>query len=289
MFSNKPRIIVTGANGFVGKYLVSYFISSGYQVFEVTRVLGEITEPSTWSNLPQADVVIHLAAKSFVPDSWSDISGFINCNLFGTIEALNYCKSRNAKLVYVSSYLYGNPQKLPISESDELSVNNPYALTKKLAEEACQFYAKSFGVPVTILRPFNVYGTGQSDQFLIPSLISQVSKKNEIFVKDLEPKRDYLYIDDLITAIAKAVRHEGNFDIFNIGSGISYSVKELIDIIQNCAGTNFSVFSESSRRKNEIMDTVADISHANESLNWHPVWTLEKGIKRMIDNYNSFP
>uniref|UniRef100_UPI0040473D8B NAD-dependent epimerase/dehydratase family protein n=1 Tax=Algoriphagus sp. TaxID=1872435 RepID=UPI0040473D8B len=283
------QIIVTGANGFVGKYLVSNLISSGYQVFEVTRVLGEITEPSTWSSLPQADVVIHLAAKSFVPDSWSDISGFISCNLLGTIEALNYCKSRNAKLVYVSSYLYGNPQKLPISETDELSVNNPYALTKKLAEDSCEFYAKSFGIPVTILRPFNVYGTGQSDQFLIPSLIYQVSKKNKIFVKDLEPKRDYLYIDDLITAISKAVMYEGNFDVFNVGSGISYSVKELIDVIQSCAGTNLPVFSESSRRKNEIMDTVADICHAKESLNWHPEWTLEEGIKRMIDNYNYLP
>ena len=278
------RIIVTGAKGFVGKYLVIKLASAGYQVFEVTRELGDITESSTWNNLPQADVVIHLAAKSFVPDSWTDISGFMSCNLGGTIGALNYCKSRNAKLVYVSSYLYGNPKKLPITESDELSVNNPYALTKKLAEESCQFYAESFGVPVTILRPFNVYGTGQSDQFLIPSLINQVSAKKEIHVKDLEPKRDYLYVDDLTSAITQAVSYQGNFDIFNVGSGISYSVKELIDIIQRCAGTDLPVFSESARRKNEIMDTVADISHAKEVLKWQPVWSLEDGIKRMIDN-----
>jgi nucleoside-diphosphate-sugar epimerase len=281
------RIIVTGAKGFVGKYLVSKLDTAGYQVFEVGRELGDITEPSTWNSLPNADVVVHLAAKSFVPDSWTDISGFISCNLAGTIEALNYCKSRSSKLVYVSSYLYGNPQKLPISESDALSVNNPYALTKKLAEESCQFYAESFGIPVIILRPFNVYGTGQSDQFLIPSLINQVSAKKEIYVKDLEPKRDYLYIDDLTTAITQAVSYQGNFNIFNVGSGISYSVKELIDIIQRFAGTDLPVFSESARRKNEIMDTVADISHAKELLNWQPEWTLEEGIKRMIDNYNN--
>lgn len=278
------RIIVTGAKGFVGHHLVEKLVNLDYDVLGVTRDLGDITSQSTWDKLPQADVVIHLAAKSFVPDSWTDISGFINCNLGGTIEALNYCKLRNAKLVYISSYLYGNPIKLPITEGDKLSVNNPYALTKKLAEESCQFYAESFGVPVAILRPFNVYGTGQSDQFLIPSLISQVSTKKEIYVKDLEPKRDYLYVDDLIKAIVKAVNYQGKFDIFNIGSGISCSVKELIDIIQSCAGTDLPVFSESARRKNEIMDTIADISHAKEVLKWQPERSLEDGIRLIINN-----
>jgi nucleoside-diphosphate-sugar epimerase len=129
-----------------------------------------------------------------------------------------------------------------------------------------------------------VYGTGQSDQFLIPSLISQVSTKKEIYVKDLEPKRDYLYVDDLIKAIVKAVNYQGKFDIFNIGSGISCSVKELIDIIQSCAGTDLPVFSESARRKNEIMDTIADISHAKEVLKWQPERSLEDGIRLIINN-----
>jgi nucleoside-diphosphate-sugar epimerase len=250
----------------------------------VTRTFGEITETSTWNSLPKADVVIHLAAKSFVPDSWSNISGFISCNLGGTIEALNYCKLRNSKLVYISSYLYGNPKKLPITESDELSVNNPYALTKKLAEESCKFYAENFGVPVTILRPFNVYGVGQLDHFLIPSLIKQVRNQSEIHVKDLVPKRDYLYIEDLTSAITKAIIYQTNFDVFNIGSGVSFSVKDLIDLIQHSAGTNHPVYSESSRRKNEIMDTIADISHAKELLNWQPLWSLKDGIKQMINN-----
>jgi GDP-4-dehydro-6-deoxy-D-mannose reductase len=284
-FINMIRIIVTGATGFIGKHLVNKLKDAGYHVFEVTRLLGEITETSTWNSLPQADVVIHLAAKSFVPDSWNDVSGFLSCNLGGTIEALNYCKLKKAKLVYVSSYLYGNPKKLPITESDKLSANNPYALTKKLAEESCQFYAENFGVPITILRPFNVYGAGQSDHFLIPSLIKQVKNQNEIHVKDLVPKRDYLYIEDLTSAILKAIIYQTNYDVFNIGSGISHSVKDLIAIIQRCEKTDFPVFSESSRRKNEIMDTVADISHAKEFLNWQPAYFLEEGIKRMIRIY----
>jgi nucleoside-diphosphate-sugar epimerase len=280
------RVIVTGANGFVGKHLVKKLRVTGYQVFEVTRDLGEITETSTWNNLPTADVVVHLAAKSFVPDSWADISGFLSCNLGGTIEALNYCKSKNSKLVYVSSYLYGNPDKLPITESHELSVNNPYALTKKLAEQSCQFYAENFGVPVTILRPFNVYGMGQANHFLIPSLIKQVKTQNEIHVKDLEPKRDYIYIEDLTSAIIKAILYQTNFDVFNVGSGISYSVKDIIDLIQISAVTNHPVFSETTRRKNEIMDSIADISHAKKLLLWQPVWSLKEGITHIINKYS---
>jgi GDP-4-dehydro-6-deoxy-D-mannose reductase len=278
------RIIVTGATGFVGRHLVKNLIDTGYQVIEVSRSFGDITEASTWNRLPQADVVIHLAAKSFVPDSWTNISEFMSCNLGGTIEALNYCKLRNSKLVYLSSYLYGNPKKLPIKEGDELSVNNPYALTKKLAEESCQFYAENFSIPVTILRPFNVYGDGQSDHFLIPSLIKQIATQSEIHVKDLVPKRDYLYIEDLISAIMKAITYQSNFDVFNIGSGVSHSVKNLIDLIQHSAGTNHPVYSDSSRRKNEIMDTIADISFAKELLHWQPLWSIENGIKQMINN-----
>ena len=277
------RIIVTGAAGFVGKHLVKKLKDTGYEVIEVTRKYGDITEAITWNSLPNADVVVHLAAKSFVPDSWTNISEFLSCNLGGTVEALNYCKSRNSKLVYVSSYLYGNPKNLPITESEELSVNNPYALTKKMAEEACQFYADNLGIPVTILRPFNVYGVGQSDQFLIPSLIKQITTQNEVHVKDIVPKRDYLYIEDLTSAIAKAIIYQASFDIFNIGSGLSHSVKDLIDIIQYTAGTSHPVYSESSRRKNEIMDTIADISHAKKLLNWEPLWSLNDGIKETLN------
>lgn len=278
------RIIVTGAAGFVGKHLVKKLKKSGYDVAEVTRKHGEITKAITWNSLPQAEVVIHLAAKSFVPDSWASISEFLHCNLGGTIEALNYCKSKKSKLVYLSSYLYGDPKSLPIKESDELSVNNPYALTKKMAEEACLFYSENLGVPVTILRPFNVYGVGQSDQFLIPSLMKQIASQSEIHVKDIVPKRDYLYIEDLTSAIEKAISYQSNFDIFNIGSGVSHSVKDIIDIIQDAAGTCHPVYSESSRRKNEIMDTIADISHAKKSLNWEPVWSLKEGIKETLNH-----
>ena len=278
------KILITGAGGFIGRHLVKKVKTLGHETIEVTRQYGDITEKGTWEKLPSAEVVIHLAAKSFVPDSWTDIAGFVQCNVSGTIEALNYCKLQGAHLIYLSSYLYGNPQFLPIPETAELTVNNPYALTKKMAEEMCQFYSESFGVAVTILRPFNVYGLGQSPQFLIPSLINQAISQPEIRVKDLDPRRDYLYVNDLIQAIIQSIDYKEKFDIFNIGSGNSYSVRELIKIIQNHAKTDLPVVSDSERRRNEIMDTVADISKAQKKLFWKPLWSLSEGIQDVLTN-----
>ena len=277
-------VLVTGANGFIGSHLVKHLRSFGHLVFETTRKNGDIKKAETWNAFPKVDVVIHLAARSFVPDSWNDIVGFMNCNLTGVIEALNYCKNNNAHLVYLSSYLYGNPLTLPITEAAVISVNNPYALTKKLAEDTCRFYSESFGTKVTILRPFNIFGVGQSQQFLIPYLISQIKSKTELHVKDLEPRRDYLYIDDLVEAIRLTLSYDKVFDIFNIGSGYSYSVQDLINLIQNHSSKNLPVFSDSERRKNEIMDTVADIRKAKEKLGWHPVWNMSDGIKALLDS-----
>jgi nucleoside-diphosphate-sugar epimerase len=284
---DRKKILVTGATGFIGTHLVNFLQNRQYMVIPVNSSHGDVTRWSTWEQFPVADVVVHLAARSFVPDSWTDISGFMRCNLVGTVKALNYCKLHKARLVYLSSYLYGNPASLPINENAELAVNNPYSFSKKLAEEACEFYASSFGVPVTILRPFNVYGNGQSMQFLIPSLINQVKRGENIHVKDLEPKRDYVHVDDLVAAVEKAINYPEKFDVFNIGFGVSYSVSELIRIIQDHAHTNLPVTSDAERRKNEIMDTVADVTKAGKYLQWHPQLSLSDGIKAIMVTDNA--
>jgi len=272
-------ILLTGANGFVGKHLAPALRLMGHEVFEANSRSGDIEEESTWSKFPAADVVINLAGKTFVPDSWADPKSFIKCNLLGTIEALNYCKRHNARMIFLSSYLYGNPKSLPIPENATLIATNPYALSKKLAEEACQFYSDSFGIDVTILRPFNVYGPDQSSIFLIPSIIRQVLAGTEIKVQDLEPRRDYIFISDLVDAIIKAVRPLKGVNIFNIGTSKSYSVAEVIQVIQNIYKTDLLIVSHSERRTNEIMNTVADISYASKKLGWQPKIDLETGLQ----------
>ena len=277
------KIIVTGANGFIGRNLAPQLCNAGYKVFSVDIESGDVTEDSTWLKFPQAEVVIHLAGKTFVPDSWAEPAAFIKCNLLGTVAALNYCIKHHARLILLSSYMYGNPEVLPIPETAPLVANNPYALSKKLAEETCQFYSDCFvDINITILRPFNVYGPEQPENFLIPSIIHQVNTGQIIQVKDLEPKRDYVYVGDVVQAIIKAVHGPQRFNVFNIGSGTSYSVGELIKIIQSLKGTNLSVQSSSERRKDEIMDTVADITLARKQLGWMPQFTLHQGLQKCL-------
>jgi nucleoside-diphosphate-sugar epimerase len=255
-----------------------------HAVIEADSRSGDVADQSTWRALPTADIVVHLAGRSFVPDSWTQPTEFIRTNALGTIGALDYARERQARVVFLSSYLYGHPQTVPIPETAPLVATNPYALSKKLAEDACRFYAESFGVSVTVLRPFNVYGPGQSEEFLIPSIIRQIMAGGPIRVRDLEPKRDYVYVTDVVRSIVKAVDHANTFRVLNIGSGTSHSVRELIDMIQTVWGTQLPVLCEGKRRKDEVMDTVADISEAQRHLHWSPEWTLSRGVANLRVN-----
>lgn len=277
------KILLTGSTGFVGKNLLPKLINLGYDVIQLSSKDGDIAKEETWINLPQTEIVIHLASKTSVPESWTKSYDYINCNLMGTVNALNYCKQHNSKLIFISSYLYGNPDQLPINENALLKPTNPYALSKLLCEQACEYYSKSENIETVILRPFNIFGPGQSDNYLIQFIISQLQTSNIIKVKDLIPKRDYIYIDDFTDAIVKSLTLNSNFNIFNIGSGQSYSVKEVIDIIQKLLNTDASVESENERRKNEIMDTIADISMANKILNWSPKISFIEGIQNILN------
>jgi GDP-4-dehydro-6-deoxy-D-mannose reductase len=277
------KILVSGATGFVGSALTGKLRDrESCEVFSLTSSNGDIAEAQTWRSLPAADVVIHLAAKTFVPDSWKDPTAFLRTNFIGTTQALDYCRTHKARLVFLSSYLYGNPARLPIDEQAAVSATNPYALSKKLAEEACRFYAENFGVAVTILRVFNLYGGGQGGKFLIPSIVSQVLDGRAIQVKDLAPKRDFLFIDDLVEAIVCAIDQPQAFEIFNIASGTSHSVREVIDIVMRIAQRTVPVHSEEVRRQNEIMDTQGDITKARRMLSWVPRWTLEAGVAEIL-------
>lgn len=282
------KILVTGASGFIGTHLVPKLRADRHDVIEVNSAAGDVSEKATWSSLQCAEVVVHLAGKTFVPDSWKDPAGFLKTNLYGTVGALDYCRQYRARLVFLSSYLYGNPEKLPIPESAPLKANNPYAFSKKLAEEACEFYANHFGIKTTILRPFNVYGPGQAESFLIPSIIHQVTADGIIRVKDLEPRRDYIYIDDLVDAITKTVDLDPPFNILNVGTGVSYSVAEIIDLIQKIKGTTGVVQSVGERRPEEVMDTKADITKISEVLKWTPKWSLRSGLEKILREAHVF-
>lgn len=278
-------ILVTGARGFIGSALTNKLVNRGYEICAVNSENGGVTNPEVFAGLLRQDMshVFHLAAKIFVPKSWEFPDLFFMTNVAGTQNVLEFCRKKGVALTYVSSYLYGRPEQLPIKENSTLRPNNPYAQSKYMAEQLCSFYAREFGLQVTILRPFNVYGIGQDKNFLIPSIVHQTFYEEAIHVKTLSPKRDYIYLDDIVEALICAMNFTNNTgSIFNIGSGLSVSVQEVVDIIQEVAETNKPVVSEETTRKGEIEDVIADISKASSELNWHPRFSLHDGIRQIV-------
>lgn len=280
----KKNVIVTGATGFIGKALCEQLEKQNYNVIPVSTLDGDIANTSVLAKYHGNNVihVFHLAGLTFVPASWEKPDEFIKTNVLGTTSALEFCRLNNAGMTLVSAYLYGADVINPISEDTVPAPNNPYALSKKMAEDVCKFYAEYYHVNCSILRPFNVYGTGQGEHFLIPSIISQIKEGNEVKVKDLEPKRDYIHINDLVECLSQTIRLKG-FAILNVGSGKSYSVKEVINLLMKVCGVNLPVHSENNVRRNEISDTIADISRANLILGWQPKINLEQGLRLILD------
>ena len=277
------RIVVTGSDGFVGKQLISRLTKDGVDVIELDVNSGfDITNFTQISSIKKFDVLVHLASKTFIPDSFKYPHDFYQSNFIGTLNVLELCRRNNAKFIYTSSYVYGSPEYLPINEKHPIKAYNPYAQTKIINEKMCEGYNRDFNVPIIILRPFNIYGPGQNDNFLIPSIIKQ-AKSGIVNLKDSRPKRDFVYIDDVIDAYIKSIFFSGtSFQVFNIGSGISYSVKEIVNIIKKSKLPSFDVLYSGEQRKNEILDTVADVSKSKRLLNWKPKKSLEEGIMKIV-------
>lgn len=278
-------IVVTGGSGFVGSFLCSKLKGLGARVFVLSRRDGDICKKGYFKSFQKTkiDYLFHLAGKTFVPESWDNPNSFFNINTIGALNVLEFCRKKNIYLTVVSSYIYGIPGKLPINENSEISPSNPYALSKYFSEQLCHFYAEKFGLGCTLIRPFNIYGPRQNNQFLIPILINQILHSPEIRVKDLTPKRDFLYIKDLIDCLVLTMRDVNGVDIYNVGSGYSLSVKEIISKIQNVAQTDKKVLTERRSRENEIPDTVADIKKLKKDFNWTPNYSFERGIEEILN------
>lgn len=277
------KIAITGSCGFIGSHLFKRLAVTGTHVIEIDITKGiDVSDWHQLDNVGDFDLLFHLAAKSYVPDSYESPRSFYYLNVAGTLNALELCRIRKARMVYISSYVYGRPKYLPIDEEHPVSAFNPYAQTKIIAEQLCQAYNRDFNLPVVIIRPFNIYGPGQNENFLIPTVITQ-AKTGKVVLKDPRPKRDFLFIDDFIELLIKLIDYDKkDCACFNAGSSKSVSVKELVDIINDISNIKFDVEFEDQQRKNEILDTVANISKARKILGWQPKINIRQGLKTLI-------
>ena len=230
------------------------------------------------------EVIVHLANRSFVPDSYSDPRSFYQTNVLTTLNLLELCRLSGARLIYLSSYVYGRPEYFPIDELHPPKPFNPYAQSKLMCEALCEGYSRDFAVPVVIFRPFNIYGPGQNKNFLIPAIIDQL-KTGRVTIKDERPRRDYLHVEDLAEGILKALAYvpESGLEIFNMGYGRSHSVKEVVDLVTGSYPGEVGYVCLNEQRPFEVLDTVASVAKAETMLGWKPKIDLPAGLAGLLD------
>jgi len=280
------KILITGGNGFIGKNAQKYLVGKGYNVEAPPSDELNILKQEDWEKWEGKEIshVLHLAGKTFVPDSWAEPEDFFQTNVMGALQAIRFCRKAQVGMTYISAYIYGQPQTIPLPETAEVKPDNPYAKSKHMGEELCEFFSGNFGMDITVLRLFNVYGPGQKKNFLIPYVLSQALDSGDIIVvQDEKPKRDFVYINDVCHAMELSIQNTSGFHIFNVGSGVSFSVREIIDKVQEAAHTEKRVYSYKNKRKNELDDVIADIRKIKKEWGWEPQMTLDAGIHQCVE------
>lgn len=282
-FHSGERVVVTGAGGFLGRSLVARLRLEGVDVVPLGRATGFSL---LQDEMPLAGVshVFHLAGETGVVEAWEDPARFHLVNSHGTVRILDQCRRAGCSVTYVGAYIYGIPQHLPIGEDHPVSPNNPYAFSKWLAEQACEWYSATYAMAITALRLFNVYGAGQSDRFLVTRVIEQVLDPDvpAIELMDLAPRRDYLFVDDAVEALLRS-RPGNGYQVFNVGSGSSHSVSEVVNEVMQLTGITKPVVDMKMARSSEIPDVRADCSRINAACGWAPRFDLRSGIHAMLE------
>lgn len=275
------RVIVTGASGFLGSHLVERLQGCAVEVIPLGRAQGFdlLTDRMPMDGVSH---VFHLAGETGVMDAWSDPSRYHLVNAHGTVRVLEACREAKASITYVGAYIYGIPRKLPIDETHPVHPNNPYAFSKRMGEEACRWYAEQYNMAITAIRLFNVYGPGQSDRFLVSRIVEQLldPSVDRLELMDLAPRRDYLFIDDAIDAFLASMPGAG-FHVFNVGSGVSHSVGDVVSTAMRELDVSKPVVDRGQVRPNEIPDVVADFGRIQAFCGWKPRIDLKTGIRMM--------
>ena len=280
--SKKP-ILITGHTGFLGTAIRRQFERSGIRWVGASRANGfDLSRSDALDAVEPARCVVHMAARVAVMDSWTRPADFHRINFCTTLTALDFARRCNAPFVYLSSYMYGVAKTEKIDEDHPIDMRNPYAWSKREGEILAESYARMFGIPVIVLRLFNVFGPGQGAHQLMPSVLTQALNGDEIEVDDVDVVRDWLWSGDFADAIAAVVdRPPPGFSTFNLGTSVATSVGDLVDAAMAILGPR-RVISRAEGRPNEIPSAVCDNCRFVETFGWRPQTTIMDGMKALI-------
>jgi NAD dependent epimerase/dehydratase len=312
--SNHPwrgrTVLVTGAGGFIGSHLVERLVELGADVRALVRytstghagwldsssvrsdvdvVLGDIRDfDSVQSAMRDRDVVFHLAALIGIPYSYRAAQSYVRTNIEGTLNVLQAARDLATERVVCTSTseVYGNARYVPINEEHPLQGQSPYSASKIGADKIAESYYLSFGLPVSIVRPFNTYGPRQSTRAVIPTIITQALSGSEVRVGSLSPTRDFNYVTDTVEGfLCAASEPQAIGKTINFGSGVEISIGDLARLIGRLLGKDLTLVSEEQRvrpENSEVERLCADSSLAQQLLGWRPRVSLEEGLRQTI-------
>lgn len=253
---------------------------------------GDITDrDSVEAAIKGMELVCHLAALIDVPYSFQVPEAYIKTNVLGTLNVLEACKKRKAKLIFAnSSESYGTANKGEcICEDKPQAAHSPYAASKIGAMQLCRSYAMAYAMPILSLTMFNVYGPRQSDRAVIPAVIKQLLKGHKVDVGDTTPIRDFTYVTDSCAAWVKAAERIDKkwleFDNINVGSNNPITIRRLIDAIALAVHIvpEVVVHPEKFREGYEVKRLDANYLRAKNMLSWHPELKLDEGLAKTVE------
>lgn len=305
------KVLVTGADGFIGSHLVEALVRTGYDVrafvlynsfnswgwldrcaddvkgkFEVFA--GDIRDPNgVRTSMQGCDTVLHLAALIAIPYSYHSPDTYVETNVKGTLNVVHAARDLGVrKVVHTStSEVYGTARFVPITEEHPLQGQSPYSASKIGADQIAMSFHASFGTPVTVLRPFNTYGPRQSARAVIPTIITQIANgSSQIKLGALQPTRDFNFVGDTVAGFIAAMRSEKAIgEVINVGSNFEISIGDTALTIADVMGARIEILTDEQRlrpEKSEVERLWASNVKARELLGWTPQYGGLDGFKR---------
>jgi NAD dependent epimerase/dehydratase len=305
------KVLITGADGFIGSHLTEALVRSGHDVrafvmynsfnswgwldecsdevsgeFEVFA--GDIRDPhGVRAAMRDCRAVLHLAALIAIPYSYHSPDTYVDTNVKGTLNVVQAARELGVdKVVHTStSEVYGTARFVPITEEHPLQGQSPYSASKIGADQMALSYYRSFGTPITVLRPFNTYGPRQSARALIPTVITQIAAgRSRIELGSLHPTRDFNYVSDTVAGFL-AVLSAGEVagEVINLGSNFEISIGDTARAIAEVMGREIDIVTDEQRlrpEKSEVERLFASNEKASRLLNWAPVYGGGEGFRR---------
>lgn len=305
------KYFITGGEGFIGSHLIEKVLSNGDYVYALVNYnsfgnigwlessvnkknikifYGDLKDPDTYFDfLKKSEYVINLASLISVPYSYSASKSYLENNILGCHFLYNKCLALNIKkIIHISSSeVYGTPKKTPINEDTIFNPQSPYAASKAASDHVAKSYFYSYGLPIIIIRPFNNFGPRQSSRAVIPTIIFQGLKGNEIKLGNIYTKRDFLYVEDTVRGILSAITSNKKLfgEEINLGTNHSFQIKEIFNLISELMNKKLIIKLNKNKlrpKKSEVQILLCDYSKAKKILNWEPSYKGKNGMKKAL-------